>query len=534
MTHGLFNHSRFEQNTPRWPNGSNLSIWQLICCAIPLALSNAVFAQEAVGGEAATSSASKKMTLVPRVTVTETLTDNVSLSANGRQSDMITEISPGIRVTQSVGRVRGLLDYSLNGRVYTSGTSATSIQQTLTSLATAELIEGRAFVEVAAGIGQQAISVSKAQSSATGVQNANLSETSNFRVAPYLKGSLGGGVDYDVRYSLTNSRSNGVASAESSTTGLSFAIAGKPSGGKLGWSANASSNTNSFAGGRTTESDVVSGGLTYSIVPQLVANASLGQENTNVSSVGKIANWTNILGISWNPTPSTTASLSRTNRPFGDTHSIGFSHRTAKTAWQYSDNQDVTNTPSQSGFGSLGNVYDLFYAQFASIEPDPIKRAALVEGYLQTNGINPKANVLGGFLTSAVAIQRRQNLSLALLGVRSTVTFLVSRSVSSRLDTVSTAIDDLSNGSVVEQNGFSINLGHRLTPESALNWIVSSQRSTSTGLAQDNASYQTSVGFSTKLGQRATASFNARRAVFESSTVPYQENAVSGTLSVQF
>jgi hypothetical protein len=77
-------------------------------------------------------------------------------------------------------------------------------------------------------------------------------------------------------------------------------------------------------------------------------------------------------------------------------------------------------------------------------------------------------------------------------------------------------------------------LGHRLTPESALNWIVSSQRSTSTGLAQDNASYQTSVGFSTKLGQRATASFNARRAVFESSTVPYQENAISGILSVQF
>ena len=497
-------------------------------------LANGAFAQNAIGSESAEPSASKTFSSVPRVTVIETLTDNVRLTSSNRQSAVVSEVSPGIRLTQAAGKLRGMLDYSLNGRTYANGTSAPGIQHSLTSDATAELVAGRIFVDLGAGIGQQSVSAGGTQSASTGVQNSNLSETANYRIAPYVKGSLIGGIDYEARYAWSNNRSNGVASAESTAQGLFLTIVSKPLGGKLGWSANVSTNSNSFSGGRSTESEVVSGGLNYSFFPQLVVNVSLGQENTNVNTVGKSANWTNSLGLNWNPIPSTSASLSRSVRPFGQTHSLGFSHRSAKTVWQYSDSQDVTNTPSQSGFGSVGNAYDLFYAQLASVEPDPIKRAALVEGYLKTNGINPKTNVLGGFLTSAVAIQRRQNLSFALLGIRSTVTLLASRSVSNRLDTVSTAFDDLSNGSLVEQNGFSVNLGHRITPESALNVIVSTQRSTSTGFAQDNVSYQTSMGFSTRVGQRAIASFNARRAVFESVTVPYLENAVSGTLSVQF
>ncbi len=534
MTHSHFECWQLRQQSANWFKRSNLSACQAIAWGLPLVFSAGVIAQENAGSESTTSSVNKKIMLVPRVAVTETLTDNVRLSSNGRQGELVTEVSPGFRLSKSAGPVRGVLDYSLNGRAYANGTAAGNVQQALTAQASAELIERRAFIDVGANIGQQAVSVNGSQSSAAGLQNANLSETASIRVAPYAKGSFGVGVDYEARYSLASSRSNGVASAESTAKEISLSIAGKPLGGRLGWSANASANSNSFAGGRATESDAASGGLTYLIVHHLVVNASVGQENTNVSMVGKTANWTNSLGLNWNPAPSTTASLSRSIRPFGQTHSLGLGHRSARTTWQYSDSQDVTTTPAQAGFGSLGNVYDLFYTQFASLEPDPIKRAALVEAYLQTNGINPKTTVIGGFLTSAVAIQRRQNLSLALLGIRSTVTFLASRSVSSRLDTVSTAIDDLSNGSLVEQHGFSVNLGHRLTPESALNVILSSQRSTSTGVAQDNSSYQASLGYSTRVGQRATASFNARRAIFESSTVPYLENAISGTLSVQF
>jgi uncharacterized protein (PEP-CTERM system associated) len=121
-----------------------------------------------------------------------------------------------------------------------------------------------------------------------------------------------------------------------------------------------------------------------------------------------------------------------------------------------------------------------------------------------------------------------------LLGARDTVTILASRSESSRLDTVSTAIDDLSNASLVRQTGLSINYAHKLTPQSALNLTLATQNSSNSVALSDTTSKTLNVGLSTVLGRRTTAAATARRVVFESAASPYNETALTGTLNVQF
>jgi uncharacterized protein (PEP-CTERM system associated) len=158
----------------------------------------------------------------------------------------------------------------------------------------------------------------------------------------------------------------------------------------------------------------------------------------------------------------------------------------------------------------------------------------LVNAFLQANGINPNAIVVSNFLTSAISLQRRQNLSFTLLGVRDTITFTASRTETSRLDTITNAIDDLSNAASVRQTGLSVNYAHRLTPDTSVSVTGMTQRSSDSSGLQETTSNSVNIGVSTRLGLRTSAAVNARRVIFESTASPYNETAITGTVSVQF
>ena len=180
-------------------------------------------------------------------------------------------------------------------------------------------------------------------------------------------------------------------------------------------------------------------------------------------------------------------------------------------------------------------MYELYFSQFASVEPDPIRRAALVNNFLQVNGINPNATAVGSFLTSALSLQRRQDLSFALLGQRDTITFIANRSEGLRLDTVVGGVnDDLSNSAAVRQRGLSVNLAHRLTPETSLTVVASLQKAADAQGLQNTSTKSVSVNVATRVGTHSTAVLGARRVVFESLSAPYTESAITGTLNIQF
>lgn len=475
-----------------------------------------------------------KLSVVPRLSISERYTNNVALSSTGQKSEFITKISPGISIRSNAGRLKGNFDYSLSELIYAQGTSARQTQNALNSVLNLEAVDGFAFVDFSGSISQQSISALGKPSTDGSSLNGNSTETSVFRLSPYLRGNLAGIADYEVRYGWTSSQSGAASVSDIRTTDASARLSGSARGGPMGWSAGWSSQDVKYSLGRAVQSDRLNGALSYAFTPQLSGSLLVSRESNNYTSAAKQSYGSAGLGLNWRLSNRTTVAAQIENRSFGQSHNISIAHRTPRTAWRFSDVRDVANSPAQSGVTSLGSLSDLLFSQFTSLESDPIKRGELVNRFIQDNGLTADAQVISNFLASTVSLQRRQEASFALLGVRDTITFVMSRGNNRSLGTFVTAFDDLSNNTVVHQSGFSVLYAHRLTPDASMNIVASHQSNSGSAGAGGTSLRAVDVSLSSRLGRRMSASIGARRVFFDSATNPYTETAVTGNLNVQF
>lgn len=475
----------------------------------------------------------RTLSMVPRVSITETVTDNVRLTGVGQQSEQITEISPGIHISSEGGRFKGYFDYSVNNISYANSALPSQSQNALNTFGTLEAIDNWAYIDFSGSISQQTISAFGTQSNDRTSINANRTEVSSYLFSPYVRGRFGDLFTYVARYGRSFTHSE--ASAGSDVISDTGVVSIKGSAFRnLGWLADASHQRVDYSPGRLTEADRLTLGLSFAVMPQLNIFANAGTEANNYTSLDRQSYETSGFGVNWSPSAMTKISASRDHRSFGEAHNVSFEHITARTVWRYTDSKDVVVAPSQSGISNLGSVYDLLYSQFASIEPNPAARAQLVNAYLQANSISPNTTVSSNFLTSAVSLQRRQDLSFALLGVRDTVTFIATRIESSRLDAVSTAIDDFTTSSLIRQRGFSVNYAHRLTPGYSLGVLLSQQNTAGSANLQDTKLRSLNVNVTGKVGKQATVLVGVRRNVSSSGLASYAETAVIANLIVQF
>lgn len=462
----------------------------------PLALVSAsVYGQETASNEVV-----RGLSIVPRMTIAETFTDNVTLVNAGRKAEQITEISPGIRITSDGSRVKAYFDYALSGVAYAQNSSPSRSQNALNTFGTIEALDKWMYLDFSGAISQQSISAFGTQSSDDLLINPNKTEVSSYRLSPYLRGRLGAMVNYEARYSRTLTHSNASESSGVATSDGVVNLHGDTAFKSLNWSSNINRQTIDYSAGRSTEADSVDIGLSYSVTPQFIVFANAGRESSNYTSVDKQIYNTHSLGASWYPTERTRFSVLQSHRSFGETHSLVFEHRTALTAWKFTDTQDISASPSQTA--------------------------------LLANESSPSAPVISGFLSSAVSQQHRQDLSLTLLGVRDTVTFVATRSENRRLDMISSGVDDLS-ASEVRQLGFSVDYIHRLTPDYSLELLGSQQRTLDNLALQDATLYLLNINLTGKVGRYATASVGARRSVFSSVTA-YDESSIFCNLTMQF
>ncbi len=499
-----------------------------------LAAALVVFSQVA-GAQAvnADSGAKRAISIAPYASTSATYSDNVLLTDADRRGDLMLAVTAGLRITGEGSRIKGYLNYGLIGQAYADGAKASTFQNALNTFGSVEAIDNLAFVDFNGSISRQAVSAFGVQSDGA-IPNANQSEVTTFRLSPYLRGQLAGSADYEARYSWTTTRTGTEAASDARVGDALVRLNGRAASGQLGWSTEASRQSVDFTSGRSTKADRLTGTLNYPISSQLTVSATGGRDSNNYTNAGRQSHSVVGTGFNWSPAPTTAVSVNASNQSFGRGHSINFEHRTPRTIWRFTDSNGVSTAPGQLISTSVGSVYDLYFSQFASIEPDPIKRAVLVNNFLQTSGLSPNAPVVAGYLTSAVTRLRRQDASFALLGVRDTVTFLATRSNSSRLDTVSGATDDLLSSAVIVQQGFSVSYAHRLTPQAALNAIASRQRTTGSSTQQQTSLRTLTVNLTNSISRQSTASLGVRRSVFDSPTVPYNESAVTGSLTVQF
>lgn len=463
-------------------------------------------------------------TVVPRVAVTETFTDNVNHTDSIRRADQITEVSPGIRITRDSGRVTGYFDYALRALGYAQGGQASTYLHALNSAGQADLIDQWLRLDFSGSVSQQSLSALEPLTGAGGYPSANSANSANvsrFSVAPSVQGTWGDAVDYGARVGRTTTHADTAMGSDVGETQMGLNLSSSNTLGRIGWVADASRYNVDYSAGRATEADQVDLGLSLAITPQLSVVAKAGREFSNYTTPDKQSYQTRDISLRWQPSPRTQATASWGQRSFGDVHAASLVYQTPLVTVRLADRRDVAAVP--------GQVLPVLLR--------PQQPLAVVPPV-------PGTPVIGYFLTTALVVQDRQDLELVLQGVRNTVRMSYSQSDNSRLDSLSQTQDELAR-SALHQRGLSLDFSHQLTPRYSVDLLAALQKTRANPIApanqpaapqaapQDSQLRELGVSLTGKLWRNGRASIGMRRASFTGAT-PYEENALVATLSVEF
>jgi uncharacterized protein (PEP-CTERM system associated) len=471
--------------------------------------------------------------LVPTLSSTMTLTDNVNLSATDRQAGLNLSVTPGIQIGGQTGRVRGFLDYDLTLFLSSSDQESIRFRNSLRARVNAEAVSNWLFIDAGASITQEFINPFGTLSPNSNLNNSNLTQVTTLDFAPYIKGQLGGQVNYLGRafYRFTDS---GTSQASNSTLfGGLLSLDSTTRWSRLSWGLDFSYREVQFTDRRDEFDQFNVLSLHYAITPFLKATLRGNVETSNLVSLNSetTSGWGG--GLLWNPSPRTTLFLEYDQRIFGSSHLYFLNYRTPRTVWSISSRQSLSTGQSVAG-REQGSAYDLVFAQFATVEPDPVARAQLVANFLRATGIDPNATLGTGYLPSQVTLQLRNEASAAWLGQRSNLIFNIYETQAESLQPALLNPDDiLSGGNVVKWRGFSASWSHRLTPRSALTLNYDQRQTTESIGTQQTDFWIGRLIWSYQLAERANLSVTARHAV-QSGDSPYQENALLANLSMQF
>ena len=453
-------------------------------------------------------------------------------SRNGGLSggDFVTEVRPGLQISSRSGRVVGSLSYSLGLSHHTRDTTGQRVQNQLSGSFSAEAVDKWLYVDGSATVSQQTVSAFGTQSVAGSTQdNANRIEVGTVTVSPYVRGVLGSAANYELR--LSGSATNGRRSiaADSSSTSAALSLSSVLSGTALGWGLAATRQTTDFRAGSESSNDRVTASLSYIADADLVLTARGGQERTDVASVQRTSynNWG--AGATWRPSPRTRAQFNVDERYFGRSYNVLLSHRMASTSFDFSSSRDASNGSDSTGAGQRFSLYDVFFAQFATLEPDLVLRDVLVRNFLRAQGLDPNAVVSGGFVNTAVTVLERHQLTAAYAGRR------IAGSVQG-FSTQSKVIGatNVTQQEPIQQWGYLATASYRLSPTESLSLTGSRLLTQATTTQPGNALNSLSLGYGNQIGRRTSLALSARYSVFDSALNAYREAAITASLSQRF
>lgn len=470
----------------------------------------------------------------PRVSTGLTLTNNSRLVTVDPQSEQVLSLSAGLHVVYDGARAQGRLDYSLTGLHYVNDTFGDSVQHALDALATVNVWEGLAFVDLAGVVEREAISAFGAQS-VDQFTNPNLVESARFRVSPYFRGFLGGGIEYEARYSLQRLNNDAINRSDVTTHGALVVLRNRDTTPRLGWSLQAQTQQNEYTLDRTTQSQSVLGELSYAITPQIRGSVFAGVESNDAISLDSETYSATGAGLDWRPSDRTRLNVGVERRYHGRAHNVLLEHRTSRTVWRYTDTRSVVDDSLDEALSLAGTTQYLLENLYATREPDPVKRAQLVEAELLRLGLPPTHQLDRRFLASAATLQHHQQLSFLLEGIRSVVTLSIGRTHTRRLDTALRLLgDDFDNATTISQRHWSMAYAHRLTPRTAASVSLTGLRNKSTGTSLQSSARSLGIGLTTRLGARTSANLQVQRTVFRASVNPYRVTTLIGVIAHRF
>ncbi len=303
----------------------------------------------------------------------------------------------------------------------------------------------------------------------------NTLTTGQLSFSPSLESSIGPDTRYRLRSDNSWTRENG-ATADTPSASLAEGYFGRHSllfehdPRPLGWRVEAERSETRYRDDiqpRLTL-DLVRLSLDYTIGPELTAGVRAGRERTSLLPLDPSHN---IYGVQarWQPSPLTSLSAFEEKRFFGSAWRVAFDHRNPKVAWNVLLSRTLDTAP-QSVFemAPVDNVTALLDAMLISRFPDPVERAKIVQDMIARTGLPTQTLQPITLFTQRVSIVTTRSASVALLGVRNTLTLAAFQSRAEDAVPGGTLATGAASANNV-QYGASAALSHRFTPTISVN-----------------------------------------------------------------
>jgi uncharacterized protein (PEP-CTERM system associated) len=470
--------------------------------------------------------AAQSTRVTPTLDTALTWTDNAGIDRDGGR-DWLFEVSPGLSVSRSAGRLNGSLSARLRNLVHSAGSEDDSTYLSFDGRGAFEAVEDLLFLDFSGGITRNDYSAfsQRAPGDPFGFDEDN--EARYWSITPRLESDLrfGEAARGSVSYSSSGVRSNsgGLGDQSADTWGLSLA---DPGGFRfLGWGLNytrSDSDGGTAATGQRSE-ESVRGTLYANLSPQLRLRGIVGHESNDYADGVEDSSGIVGAGVDWYPTDRTSITATVEDRVFGRGYDLGLNHRMRRAVFFLGAGRDVSSLAQ-----SLGTVVLADRDCFARVREiaDPIEREqALIEclslGVLRSNSAYVERSFRGGF---------------SLLGVRNTFSLSASRSDRSRIGSITGLLpdDDLRDTERVRITTATLAWSHTLSGTSSL--YATLARSDSEGAAdadQELRRLTGTVGVDRTLGPRTRAGLRYQYEKTEGDR-DYATNSVTATLGMRF
>ena len=478
--------------------------------------------------------------ITPSVSLSETLSDNINLAPSGqRRSDLVTDITPSIRIDGSRGRTNLHLVYQMHNLIYARQSENNNTQHFLSATGALEAIENWLFIDASASVTQEPISAFGSQPSTNVAvsENRNRSQSQTYSISPHIRGQFGAIADYLLRYNFTTYSSKAIEGADYQVGELVGTLGGGTSFVNLRWAVEGNAQTIDYDRDLDTEANRVRAVLTYQFDPQFRASINGGRESNNYATFDTVTTNTYGAGFDWRPSERTSVNGSWERRFFGSAWSYGFVHRTPRTSWNFSDSRQATNNAEERARAGGGVAFDLLFNALASRIPDPVARGQEAQRLLAQGGVPADLNIPGDFVTSRVFVDRTQQAAFTLIGARNNLTVSIFRSVKDAVGIGSGVPDDFDLASKVTESGVSAVLSHRLTPLSGLTAFASYRRASGADTSLESRQGDFNLLYVTQFGPKTSGSLGYRYVRFlgtSDGNPGYRENAITASVTLQF
>ncbi|MDQ8021872.1 MAG: TIGR03016 family PEP-CTERM system-associated outer membrane protein [Moraxellaceae bacterium] len=473
------------------------------------------------------------------VRVRETFTDNVRLSSTNRESDWVTELSPGVSLTGRSARARGSLNARLNSYYHTTDSNSNDTNLELFGGGTFEAVEDTLFIDADARASREVLS-SFGASSPDGINtNENSAQYYGMSVTPRGYWRLGTSGTVEARYRLGYTGAD-VSSYDSQIThDWTLALRNGAAWGRAGWELIGLGSANEYDRGRDRSMARLRAAFVYTASASVKLRLFGGQERNNFSSQEQktYTNWGG--GVEWRPSVRTLLSAEAEDRFFGTGYNVRFSHRRARTSMDMQFSRDVSsNAETFNGGSSYFLLLEQEERLLESQVPDASLRRQIAILRLALQGITPQNAAQLGGLSSTRTINQVGRITLVANGVRNSVSLTLSRLQRDTFlnQALTNVNDDFSRyGRVIDYVTF-VGWSNRLTPFTSVNAGLSYTDSEGSNSGAPDTSRQqkdVTLGLNTQLGARSNGGLTFRRSNSRGSAT-YTENAVSAFLAYRF